>query len=570
MSSDGTNIQPNVLPSVEPTNIDPTVCHICNETMNENDDCLVIQACSHVFHRSCIETYLSTSSECAVCKRSCQLNELKSFVIVPVNKPQATRAIGSKASTNKHRGRGAMSKYYNTRSTSRNLFSDVPSQSQNSNLSGHEVNLTTPNRNTSDANPVHFVLSPVQPVNNSNHVLNNPIQTSNNLNHINFPIQVSSNNGQLGCNQVNANANAIDYNIINRMISDNLSQMLSQLNLIPGNNTNINTAVQNQNANIQNANMNYVPPQAEINNSPINPFSPSSYLNSHTSNMTVDKVSSVIQHWNLKFDGSSDGLHVEEFLYRIKSLTNTTFNGDFKPVCNNLHILLTGKARNWYWRYHKQVQTIVWADFCDALRSQYREFKSSFDIRDEIRNRKQRSNESFDVFFESVTSIMDKLTVPMGEGELIEVIARNLRPEIRQDLLYVPIHSISHLRKLVQMRENFLSDEYVRKNLQARSMNVQPLARRHVAEIDPKHDDNIHVPEETDVCVEAFHKTEHGSCWNCDGVGHHWQDCLQDRSIFCYGCGAKNTYKPNCTKCANRTASMSKNFRPMGPQKDNV
>ena len=59
---------------------------------------------------------------------------------------------------------------------------------------------------------------------------------------------------------------------------------------------------------------------------------------------------------------------------------------------------------------------------------------------------------------------------------------RNLRPEIRQELLYVPIHSISHLRKLVQMREEFLNDEHVRKNLAYRPNSLAP--RRHIAEVE--------------------------------------------------------------------------------------
>lgn len=124
--------------------------------------------------------------------------------------------------------------------------------------------------------------------------------------------------------------------------------------------------------------------------------------------MHADKITSVIQNWNLKFDGSSTGLHVEEFLYRIRSLTKENFNGDFSLICKNLHILLIGKAREWYWRYHKQVHTIQWEEFCDAIRSQYKEYKSSFDIREEVRNRKQKAGENFDSFFESILSIMDR------------------------------------------------------------------------------------------------------------------------------------------------------------------
>lgn len=190
--------------------------------------------------------------------------------------------------------------------------------------------------------------------------------------------------------------------------------------------------------------------------------------------------------------------------------------------------------------------------------------------KEEIRSRKQKPNESFDVFFEAVSSIMDKLSRPMSEQELIGILARNLRPDIRQDLLYVPIHSLSHLRKLVQMRENFLNDEYVRKNLTTRNASSNLAPKRYVADIDNGLDDNFDTPESNEHVVEAFHKPLISKCWNCQDTGHHWQDCLEERTIFCYGCGASNIYKPNCVKCAARKSSASKNLIATGPQRDQV
>jgi len=47
-------------------------------------------------------------------------------------------------------------------------------------------------------------------------------------------------------------------------------------------------------------------------------------------------------------------------------------------------------------------------------------------------------------------------------------------------------------------------------------------------------------------------------CWNCDTEGHGWDMCLQERKIFCYGCGAKNINKPQCTVCIARKSENSK------------
>lgn len=236
-------------------------------------------------------------------------------------------------------------------------------------------------------------------------------------------------------------------------------------------------------------------------------------------------------------------------------------------ILRNLNTLLIGKAEDWYWCYHKQTSSLNWDDFCQAIGAQYRDFKTSYDIREELRNRKQRTNESFDAFFEAVSAIMDRLPCPMTDNELIEILARNLRPEVRQDLLYIKINSISHLRQLVQTREHFLSDEYVRKNLPSRAINTNNVARKYIADI--QGEDANESTEDLMQNVDAIHKTMSSSkCWNCDVVGHHWQDCLHDRSIFCYGCGAKNVYKPNCIECKTRKSNHSKNPNKMDPQMD--
>lgn len=83
----------------------------------------------------------------------------------------------------------------------------------------------------------------------------------------------------------------------------------------------------------------------------------------------------------------------EEFIYRIRALTQETLNYNFDAVCKYLHIVLAGKAKDWYWRYHKQVNSIEWQPFCAALRHQYKDHRSDFHIREEIRNRKQKIGE---------------------------------------------------------------------------------------------------------------------------------------------------------------------------------
>lgn len=56
------------------------------------------------------------------------------------------------------------------------------------------------------------------------------------------------------------------------------------------------------------------------------------------------------------------------------------------------------------------------------------------------------------------------------------------------------------------------------------------------------------------------------TCWNCKESGHSFADCIAARTIFCYGCGAENVYRPNCSRCktgnGNRGVATVSTTRP--------
>nr|DAD22695.1 TPA_asm: hypothetical protein HUJ06_024158 [Nelumbo nucifera] len=43
-------------------------CAICLEVLREDEDCRVLPGCNHRFHISCIDSWLSISSSCPVCR----------------------------------------------------------------------------------------------------------------------------------------------------------------------------------------------------------------------------------------------------------------------------------------------------------------------------------------------------------------------------------------------------------------------------------------------------------------------------------------------------------------------
>lgn len=79
-----------------------------------------------------------------------------------------------------------------------------------------------------------------------------------------------------------------------------------------------------------------------------------------------------------------------------------------------------------------------------------------------------------------------------------------------------------------------------------------PLTRsfpRRVAEVAHEFEENVadfQEVESQEISAIAL------NCWNCHKSGHRYQDCLAPRTIFCYGCGEPDTYKPNCKKCQQK------------------
>lgn len=253
----------------------------------------------------------------------------------------------------------------------------------------------------------------------------------------------------------------------------------------------------------------------------------------------AEKVLNIIRNWRLKFSGFDNDMTVDEFIYRVNILTTNNLKGDFELLCKHAHSLFEGKALAWFWRYHRQHDDIDWMTFTNALRKQYKVDYSDFDILDDIRRRKQRQNENFDEYLDIISAMTDKLKIPVSDIDLCETIIRNLKTEIRHELLHLDITSVSQLRKEVRKHEKFMKDLH--------AIDSRKTAKGRISELKGQDiEDDTLVLTDTEVCGIQHNL----KCWNCDKIGHSYMDCLDTKRVFCYGCGVKDTYKPSCPNCS--------------------
>lgn len=467
---------PNLLTSEEVKE-----CAICKKAF-ELDDVLVSTPCNHIFHKECIVKVLEENQSCAVCFKLCRQNRLQPYIIAGAT--AAAAKVVSAPPNPVSNTQGAYPKAPQKKKgkgNRRNLFDGPQSQTPAANNSHRQNDATSLDNLFSVSNQnIHIPLHPIP------------------------------------------NQHSVSDQSLQQMVDDAVRRQLAATHLSRPSENRYSFAnphfLNNTNRNSNNR-PNYRPP-----------------AHSQQLEVVTDRTSNIISGWHLQFSGQEeDSLSVDDFIYRVQALTVQSLRGNFDVLCDHIHLLFREKALHWYWRFHKTSPRIDWETLCHELGNQFRDSRSDFDITEQLRNRKQRPSEKFDAFYDAILKITDRLQSPIYEPDLIEILKRNLRPEVRKELLYFHIGSISKLREFVKKYE--VLEEEINKT----RLHKNFIPRRNISEVEAESspEDNI---VEVDEVLEIV-------CWNCSERGHKYYDCLGERKVFCYGCGAPNTYKPNCLKC---------------------
>jgi len=142
---------------------------------------------------------------------------------------------------------------------------------------------------------------------------------------------------------------------------------------------------------------------------------------------------------------------------------------------------------------------------------------------------------------------MDNLDMPLTETEVVEKLKRNLRPEIRHEILNIPVRTVERLMEKCRRRESFLED--VRKS--QGYQKVGPF-RKQVSELV---EDIMDAEEFSEGEINGEVSAVALICWNCRKEGHQHKQCRMKRKVYCFGCGALNNYQPTCPQCQKKRES---------------
>lgn len=524
-------------------------CGVCNATVPDKS-VLTETVCRHLFHKTCVSNHIKTNPNCPVCGKKITRDPTPSAP-KPASSPVATRSSSKAKNFDSMRSTDLVPSTSSQSGNATNVSQGKPSNTSSS---------TTLGMSEFSLNDIQSMVSRIVSEQQSqllsalssqiSTLVDKSVETSlSRLGSNAFQMgHIQSNPPQLNRVDINSshalNTSSPDANRAPRMhtLPDVEQRTLEQLLGLPSSS--------NNRPNVSGGQDSF---DARLGTN--RPYSAGSVTVPDLC-IRPDKVSQIMFNWKMKFNGSSNCLPVDSFIYRVEALTNQTLGGNFHLLCGNASALFDGKANDWFWRFHKTVDIVKWPDLCRALREQYKDSRTDVDIREMIRDRKQKSHESFDSFYESVIDLVDRLEQPLSGKTLVEILRRNLLPEIQHEILNMKIESIGQLREICRRREFFIQDVYKRHGVSG--SKVGHLQKR-LSEIDIE-------PEQTPV-LELLPPDEDIAeisliCWNCRGAGHRYQDCLAERTIFCYGCGAPQTYKPSCRKCS----SNPKNYSAMAPK----
>ena len=549
-------------------------CTVCQNNYGEAD-LLAVTRCRHIFHRHCILEWLSRSSTCPVCRCAVTKTSLLEYYLPPLTSLPANSGAIPKSTE-----RVLLSKKARKKNTDANRNLSFPPVNE-SVLPRNSVVITdsgvvpTPNEFSGAVGLGDGLLptpSNFQSIWSQN-LQNNPapsgLATSspNSAQPTNAQSepQVNSASATVNTNPIRQNTIPTSENTDNDLelrvqsqfqrLERIMTQMSEQIAQLSVRDRNVDWP-QEDFPPIAN---DFRPPMREQSrpaNQPINISIPATRDRTSNSSFMItnsSKVANIISSWHITFSGVSSHMPVEKFIYMINSLVADSLAGDFSLLNEHSHLLFTAKAKDWYWRYRRSVPIIEWQQLCIALQQHFNDHLTDTDVREQIRDRKQNFNESFDDFYSDILQICDRLRTTIPDYELVEILRRNLRPHIRKELFYLRINSMSELRQLVLRREA-LSKELDQNNR-------LPPPRRQVHELESDHVDVEIVENQSDQVCEFREKKNLNPCYNCKEIGHIYKDCLAPKTIFCYGCGLSNVYKPQCPKCnpGNSQASSSNN-----------
>lgn len=288
-------------------------------------------------------------------------------------------------------------------------------------------------------------------------------------------------------------------------------------------------------------------------------------------------LSHALARWSVRYGGGKRDLPIDEFFFRVENLAAAD-NIPANSLVMGLHCLLVDNAADFYWVQRRKNPDSTWVQLKNSMVAHFARQDNDFELRKFIMSKRQGGREEFGEFSLAIECLAARLTRPMDDAELLEILRQNMSPQLQDRLLMHNFISLDQLKSACQKYERM----WARQNDHGKETRFSGRLAElgyNVAENETNHaiSNSQHMNESVinnagtesqDFEVAAINRrpaqrpnSDLLVCWNCDDIGHVFMDCQSpNRNIFCYGCGTKNVYKPKCPKCSPGNSHLGGNI----------
>lgn len=252
--------------------------------------------------------------------------------------------------------------------------------------------------------------------------------------------------------------------------------------------------------------------------------------------------------WNLYFTGQSQKESVHSFLEKVEMLSRSRSVSE-QELFLSAYDLFKGQALTWYNNIKHTVRS--WDELVQKLKKDFLPYSYEEDLLREIDTRTQGQSEKVTLFIACMVGLFNRLSKKPEEKVIVNRIRRNLLPYFISQLALREINSVDELSDLCQKLEEaqMWTDKY----------RPPPGNSSKLLEPDLSFSKNFSDFRNADTSGHLSYSrfsrnlsavnSSSIRCWNCDQLGHIFNNCRNRRSLFCFGCGEKNVWKHNCPRC---------------------
>lgn len=292
-----------------------------------------------------------------------------------------------------------------------------------------------------------------------------------------------------------------------------------------------------------------------------------------------------IHRWKISFSGeekkvSPSDLSAYEFVFQLNVQKQVQCIRDGEML-SHVSQLLTHSAKTWYFANYGRFLT--WNDFVNALHLRFRPNYSLIDAIGELSNRRQKKTETPIAFLNHMIMAIRTLPVNFTDQQQVDLIQRNLLPEVQLAVAPWQPRSVGHLEHLLALMNvsrvpetTPIASQFTKRYTVRKSVN----ALQGAAEEEEDDESEIELTEE-EICSiirtrkqKQFPKKAAGSkseevskervprkeirCHNCREAGHVFKDCTKPREgIFCFTCGKEGVKVPDCPECTKNVDCLA-------------